>query len=117
VYNKYDVPVNIGSPGYSFNFPERALADIYVQRYFNEINNVNWVLSYYEFMSWYRYDDPSSPLNATRHVILSLVFAFGANDVSISETYYSNALNLIGSIIKEGGLQSVQALMLMVRFW
>jgi hypothetical protein len=122
VDNQLTLPSQRTSPNYSFSsvtvgaLPNRALADVYVENYFNDINDIIWVLSYNEFMSWYRDYDPNIPLDATKHTILSLVFAFGAKEDSNNERdmYYSNALKTIGSVMKQGGLHSIQALMLMV---
>ena len=96
--------------------PSRDVADRYVENYFKNTNEIFWVLSYNEFMTWYQVYDPAKPLDPTREAIFLLVLAFGASSESNDEgeKYNSSALNLVGPVMKQGGLEGIQALLLMV---
>jgi len=69
-------------------------------------------------MSWYGKYDPNKPLDLTKRAILSLVCALGANGESNDEKdgYFSDAQRMIGSVLQQGGLEAIQALILMVHF-
>lgn len=122
--NQHSVPSQTTAPdGYfsSLTFGtlrDRVQADTYVEKYFNDINDVIWVLSYDAFMSWYRDYDPNIPLEVTKQAILSLVFAFGAigecNDEG--DAYFSYAQRTIGLVLQKGGLEVIQVFILMVHF-
>lgn len=100
----------------SSTLPTREVADRYVENYFNNLNELFWVLSYNEFMTWYQGYDPAKPLGPTREAVLLLVLAFGSSSESSDERekYISSALNLVGDVMKQGGLDGIQALLLMV---
>jgi len=100
----------------SLDLPSREVADRYVENYFKNMNEIFWVLSYNEFMTWYQGYDPAKPLGPTREAILLLVLAFGSSSEKNDEReqYSSSALNLIGPVMKQGGLEGIQALLLMV---
>ena len=67
-------------------------------------------------MTWYQGYDPAKPLGPTREAILLLVLALGSSSENNDEgeQYSSSALNLIGPVMKQGGLEGIQALLLMV---
>lgn len=100
----------------SFELPPRSLADMYVGRYFSEVNDLICVLSYNEFRSWYHYSYPDKPLDQLKEATLYTVFAFGSKDDlnGASETFFSQALPLTGALVARGGLEAIQALILMV---
>lgn len=100
----------------SSSLPIREVADRYVENYFKNNNEIFWVLSYNEFMTWYQCYDRAKPLGPTREAILLLVFAFGSSSESNDEAekYSSSAVNLVGLVMKQGGLEGIQALLLMV---
>jgi hypothetical protein len=90
---------------------------MYVDKYFSEVNDILCVLSYHEFLSWYRQCYPDKLLDPAKQVILFIVLAFGTKDDTNGAgcTYFSYALNAIGSVMEKGGLEAVQALILMVQ--
>jgi hypothetical protein len=99
-----------------FELPPRSLADIYVDRYFSEVNDLICVLSYNEFRSWYHYAYPDKPLDQVKQAILYTVFAFGSKDDmnGAGEAFFSQALPSAGAVVARGGLEAIQTLILMV---
>lgn len=111
------------SPSYfppqpSIKLPARVIADSYVERFFSDVNDVFWVISYKDFMYQYRHQYPNKSLDQVKQVILLMIFAFASKDASDNacDVYYTQALNCIGMAIESarGSLEIVQALILMV---
>ena len=102
--------------GPSQRLPSRQFADIFVERYFADVNDILCVLSYNDFLSWYQPSYPERPLDPAKQVILYTVFAFGSRDDinGSADIYFSYALNAVGSIFGQAGLETIQALTLMV---
>lgn len=100
----------------SSQLPPRQLADIFVDRYFADVNDILCILSYNDFMPWYHQSYPDKPLEPIKQVILYTVFAFGCKDDinGSADAYFSHALNSVGPIIGQGGLEAIQALTLLV---
>lgn len=74
------------------------------------------MLSYTEFMSWYHEFFLEKPVDFAKQVIIFTVLAFGSKDYGngASDTYIAHALNAIGFVMGKGGLEAVQALVLLV---
>jgi hypothetical protein len=74
-------------------------------------------LSHNDFVSWYRhaYID-NERLDPVKQAILFTVLAFGSKDDKngAGEAYFSHAIPTVGIIIERGGLEAIQALVLMV---
>ena len=106
----------VSIPGPTTQPPSRQSADIFVERYFTDVNDVFCLLSYDSFMTWYRPSYPNQPLDLARQVILYTVFAFGSRDDinGSADIYFSYALGAIGPLLGQGGFETVQALTLMV---
>jgi hypothetical protein len=96
--------------------PPRASADMYVDKYFSDVNDILCVLSYNEFLPWYHQCYPDKVLDPAKKVILFMVLAFGTKDDAngAGYPYFSYALNAIGPVMEKGGLEAIQALTLMV---
>jgi hypothetical protein len=105
-------------PQSSSQLPPRHLADVFVDRYFADVNDILCILSYNDFMAWYRQSYPDKPLESIKQVILYTVFAFGSKDDinGSADGYFSLALNAVGAIMGQGGLEAIQALTLLVWF-
>jgi hypothetical protein len=90
---------------------------MYVDKYFSDVNDILCVLSYNEFLPWYQQCYPDKVLDPAKQVILFIVLAFGTKDdlKGAGRTYFSYALNAIGSVMEKGGLEAIQALILMVQ--
>ena len=99
-------------------FPPRHLADIFVDKYFADVNDILCILSYNDFMAWYHQSYPDKPLEPIKQVILYTVFAFGSKDDinGSADGYFLYALNAVGPIMGQGGLEAIQALALLVCF-
>jgi hypothetical protein len=100
----------------SLQLPTQHFADIFVERYFADVNDILCVLSYHEFMGWYRHSYPEKPLDSAKQAILYTVFAFGSRDDinGPADIYFSYALGAIGPVLGQPGLETIQALTLMV---
>lgn len=103
-------------PQLPLQLPPRQLADIFVDRYFADVNDILCILSYNDFMAWYHQSYPDKPLEPIKQVILYTVFAFGCKDDinGSADEYFSYALNSVGPIMGQGGLEAIQALTLLV---
>ena len=98
------------------HLPSRHFADRFVYKYFADVNDILCVLSYNDFMGWYSPSYPDKPLDSVKQVILYTVFAFGSRDDinGSSDIYFSYALGAVGPVLGQAGLETVQALALMV---
>jgi hypothetical protein len=96
--------------------PPRSVADVLVERYFADVNDLLCVLSYSDFLSWYHHSYPEKHLELSQQVILYTVFAFGCKDDinGPADIYFSYALHAVGPIMEQGNLETVQALVLLV---
>jgi len=94
--------------------PSRPLADILVDKYFSEVNELHCILSYNGFMPWYQQWFPDVPLAPARQAILFTVFAIGCKDDinGPSDSYFTHAVNAMGPVLLTGSLEAVQALTL-----
>jgi len=70
-------------------------------------------------MSWYNQSYQDKPLDPMKQVILFTIFAFGSkDDVNRSaDEYFSYALSAVGPIMGHGGLEAVQAMVLLVNMF
>ena len=82
--------------------PSRDMADRYVENYFKNTNEIFWVLSYNEFMTWYQVYDPAKPLDPTREAIFLLVLAFGASSEDLARTCHAHPT--LGEALREAAL-------------
>jgi len=98
------------------HLPSRQWADIFVEKYFADVNDILCILSYDNFMGWYRQSYPEKPLDSAKQVILYTVFAFGSRDDinGCADIYFSYALGAVGPLLGQAGLETIQALTLMV---
>jgi Fungal specific transcription factor domain len=100
------------------HLPPRHVADIFVDRFFADVNDLLCILSYNDFMSWFHPSYPDKPLEPIKQVILYIVFAFGSKDdiKGSADTYFSYAQGAVGPIMAQGGLEAIQTLTLLVRY-
>src|SRR5271170_6971121 len=91
--------------------PPRDLAIHFIDRYFRDVNEILCVLSYNDFGSWYHHMSPDKPFEPVKRVILFTVFAFGCKDDinGAADTYFSYALQSVGLVMQQGGLEAIQA--------
>jgi hypothetical protein len=109
-------PFLYAPPSIASQLPPRSLAETYVNKYFADVNDFHCILSYDEFFSWYHQLYLDNPLDPAKQVIFFTVLALGSKDYGngVSDTYFSHALIAIGSVMEKGGLEAVQALVLLV---
>jgi hypothetical protein len=67
-------------------------------------------------MVWYDQSYQDKPLEPLKQVILYTIFAFGSKDDinGSADIYFSYALGAVGPIMGHGGLEAIQAMLLLV---
>ena len=96
--------------------PSRRAGDILVDKFFSEVNELHLILSYNDFMPWYRQWFPDVALDPIKQATLFTVFAFGCKDDinAPADSYFIHAVNAMGPVMVNGCLEAVQALILAV---
>jgi hypothetical protein len=94
--------------------PSRRAGDVLVDRFFSEVNELHFILSYNDFMPWYQRWFPEIILDPTKQATLFTVFAFGCKDDinAPADSYFIHAVNAMGPVLVNGCLEAVQALTL-----
>jgi hypothetical protein len=94
--------------------PSRRAGDVLVDRFFSEVNELHFILSYNDFMPWYQRWFPDVPLDPIKQATLFTVFAFGCKDDinAPADSYFIHAVNAMGPVLVNGCLEAVQALIL-----
>jgi hypothetical protein len=94
--------------------PSRRAGDVLVDRFFSEVNELHFILSYNDFMPWYQRWFPDVSLDPIKQATLFTVFAFGCKDDinAPADSYFIHAVNAMGPVLVNGCLEAVQALTL-----
>jgi hypothetical protein len=94
--------------------PSRRAGDVLVDRFFSEVNELHFILSYNDFMPWYQRWFPDISLDPIKQATLFTVFAFGCKDDinAPADSYFIHAVNAMGPVLVNGCLEAVQALTL-----
>ena len=81
------------------------------------MNDILCILSYNDFIQWYHLSGyPEAPIEPVKQVILFAVLALGSRDDvnGSADLYFSYAVSAVGPAMEKGGLEAIQALLLLV---